>query len=158
MLRLLFVCLGNICRSPAGENVMKHLLETEGFASQFEVDSAGTANYHVGNAPDSRLVKAGRARGIEMKGRARQVNPADFEEFDWIFAMDRSNYEDLLRVRTKARNPTAKLVLFCEFCERHDEREVPDPFYGGPGDFEKVLDLLEDGCSVFLRRWAAKSL
>jgi len=151
--RVLFVCLGNICRSPAGENVMNHLLEREGLVPRFEVDSAGTAGYHIGNPPDARMTKAARARGIAMKGRARQVNPADFEEFDWIFAMDRSNLEDLQSVRQKARNPTARLVLFCEFCERHGEREVPDPYCGGPEDFEKVLDLLEDGCSVFLRKW-----
>lgn len=158
MPRLLFVCLGNICRSPAGENVMNHLLAREGLAPQFEVDSAGTAGYHIGDPPDPRMTKAARARGIEMKGRARQVKPADFEEFDWIFAMDRSNHEDLRHVRQKARNPTARLVLFCEFCERHDEREVPDPYYGGHEGFEKVLDLLEDGCSVFLRRWADGAL
>jgi protein-tyrosine phosphatase len=128
MPRLLFVCLGNICRSPAGENVMNHLLEREGLAPRFEVDSAGTAGYHIGNPPDARMTKAARERGIAMKGRARQVNPADFEEFDWIFAMDRSNHEDLQRVRQKARNPTARLVLFCEFCERHGEREVARSF------------------------------
>jgi len=155
MPRLLFVCLGNICRSPAGENVMNHLLESEGLAPQFEVDSAGTAGYHIGNPPDPRMTQAAGARGIAMRGRARQVKPADFEEFDWIFAMDRSNYEDLVAVQGRAANPTARLVLFCEFCEKHDEREVPDPYYGGTEGFEKVLDLLEDGCSSFLRRWRA---
>lgn len=153
MPRLLFVCLGNICRSPAGENVMKHLLERADLAGQFEVDSAGTAGYHVGNAPDLRMTKAARARGISMAGRARQVKAADFETFDWIFAMDRSNFEDLAAIGKRSANPTARLVLFCEFCERHGETEVPDPYYGGPEGFEKVLDLLEDGCSVFLRKW-----
>lgn len=153
MPRLLFVCLGNICRSPAGENVMNHLLAREGLASRFEVDSAGTAGYHAGNAPDLRMTRAARARGIAMKGRARQVRATDFETFDWIFAMDRSNFEDLAAIRNRSGNPTAKLVHFCEFCEQHDEREVPDPYYGGPEGFEKVLDLLEDGCSVFLRKW-----
>ena len=156
--RLLFVCLGNICRSPAGENVMNHLLAKEGLAAQFEVDSAGTAGYHIGNPPDGRMTKAARDRGIAMKGRARQVKPADFEEFDWIFAMDRSNYEDLAAVRRRCANPTAKLVLFCDFCEEHDESEVPDPYYGGPEGFEKVLDLLEDGCGVFLRKWREGTL
>ncbi len=157
-MRLLFVCLGNICRSPAGENVMNHLLEREGLASRFEVDSAGTAGYHIGNPPDARMTRAARDRGIEMKGRARQVKPADFEEFDWIFAMDRSNHEDLLAVRKRCANPTAQLALFCDFCEGHDEREVPDPYYGGPEGFEKVLDLLEDGCAAFLRQWRAGEL
>lgn len=137
---------------------MNHLLEREGLAPQFEVDSAGTAGYHIGSPPDLRMTRAARARGIAMRGNARQVKPADFAEFDWIFAMDRSNYEDLVAVRNRCEDPTARLVLFCEFCERHDEREVPDPYYGGPEGFEKVLDLLEDGCSVFLKRWSAGSL
>ncbi|MDH4410947.1 MAG: low molecular weight phosphotyrosine protein phosphatase [Verrucomicrobiales bacterium] len=158
MPRLLFVCLGNICRSPAGENVMNHLLEREGLATQFEVDSAGTASYHIGNPPDLRMTKAILARGIDMKGRARQVKPADFAEFDWIFAMDRSNYDDLAAVRSRCESPTARLVLFCEFCETHEEREVPDPYYGGPEGFEKVLDLLEDGCSAFLQKWRSGTL
>lgn len=157
-MRLLFVCLGNICRSPAGENVMNHLLEREGLAAQFEIDSAGTADYHIGNPPDGRMTKAAQQRGIPMKGRARQVKPADFEEFDWIFAMDRSNHEDLLALRQRCPNPRARLVLFCDFCGERDEREVPDPYYGGPEGFEKVLDLLEEGCSAFLGRWRAGSL
>lgn len=156
--RLLFVCLGNICRSPSGENVMRHLVEEEGVADQFEIDSAGTAGWHIGKKPDSRMTAAAKARGIEMKGRAQQAQPNHFSEFDWIFAMDDSNYEDLLEVRDRCPNPTAKLVRFCEFCEEHDEREVPDPYYGGPEGFEKVLDLLEDGCATFLRRWKEGNL
>lgn len=156
--RLLFVCLGNICRSPAGENVMKHLLEQEGLSEHFSVDSAGTADFHIGKASDNRMRLASRNRNIPTEGRARQVQPSDFTEFDWIFAMDRSNYEDLLAVRERCDDPTARLVLFCEFCEAHSETEVPDPYYGGPEGFEKVLDLLEDGCRVFLRRWKAGEL
>jgi protein-tyrosine phosphatase len=151
--RLLFVCLGNICRSPAGENVMRHLIEEAGLASRFEIDSAGTAGFHIGNAPDPRMRTAATNRGIPMTGKARQVKPSDFEEFDWIFAMDRSNYDDLLAVERRCQNPTAKLVLFCDFCETHTESEVPDPYYGGAEGFETVLDLLEDGCSAFLRKW-----
>ncbi len=151
--RLLFVCLGNICRSPSGENVMRHLIEAEGLGDRFELDSAGTAGWHIGKSPDSRMTAAARARGIEMKGRARQVGPEDFSSFDHIFAMDRSNYEDLLEVQSRCENSTAKLQLFCELCEEHDEEEVPDPYYGGPEGFEKVLDLLEDGCAAFLSHW-----
>ncbi len=158
MTRLLFVCLGNICRSPAGENVMNHLLEREDLAAQFEVDSAGTAGYHIGKAPDLRMTKAIRNRGITMCGRARQVKPSDFTAFDWIFAMDRSNYDDLAAVRKRCSDPTARLLLFCDFCEAHPETEVPDPYYGGPEGFEKVLDLLEDGCGVFLRKWKVGEL
>jgi protein-tyrosine phosphatase len=156
--RLLFVCLGNICRSPAGENVMNHLIGKEGLESQFVVDSAGTAGYHIGNPPDLRMGRAAKTRGIAMCGRARQVTPSDFSDFDWIFAMDRSNYDDLVAVRKKCDAPTAKLVLFCDFCEAHSESEVPDPYYGGPEGFDKVLDLLEDGCGVFLRKWKSGEL
>lgn len=137
---------------------MKHLIEKAGLTQRFSIDSAGTAGYHIGHVPDSRMTAAIRNRGIAMKGRARQVKPSDFAEFDWIFAMDRSNYEDLAAVRKRCDNPSAKLVLFCDFCESHEETEVPDPYYGGPEGFEKVLDLLEDGCGVFLRKWKTGEL
>mgnify|MGYP003639560130 CR=1 FL=1 len=156
--RLLFVCLGNICRSPSGENVMRHLVEQQDLSSSFDLDSAGTAGWHTGNPPDSRMTNAAQARGIKMKGQARQVQSADFETYDWIFAMDRSNFDDLLEVRDQCKKPSARLILFCELCEEHDEDEVPDPYYGGPEGFEKVLDLLEDGCSHFLDHWKNHSL
>lgn len=156
--RLLFVCLGNICRSPSGENVMRHLVAEAGLTSEFEIDSAGTAAWHTGNPPDERMTRAAESRGIAMRGRARQVTPEDFENFDWIFAMDDSNFEDLLETREACPNPTARLIRFCELCEDHEETEVPDPYYGGPEGFEKVLDLLEDGCSAFLERWKSSDL
>lgn len=151
--RLLFVCLGNICRSPSGENVMRHLVREAGLEEHFEIDSAGTAGWHIGNRPDARMTAAATARGISMTGRARQAHPTDFESFHHIFAMDRSNYEDLHEVKARCKNPTATLHLFCDWCEEHDETEVPDPYYGGPEGFEKVLDLLEDGCAAFLENW-----
>ena len=151
--RLLFVCLGNICRSPSAENVMRHLVDEAGLGERFTLDSAGTAGWHVGKRPDSRMIAAATRRGIEMKGHARQATADDFARFDHIFAMDRSNHEDLLALRDRCPDPRARLHLFCEFCEEHEESEVPDPYYGGPEGFEKVLDLLEDGCSNFLRRW-----
>ena len=138
---------------------MVHLLEREGLSAQFEVDSAGTAGYHIGNPPDPRMTKAGRNRGLAMRGRARKVLAADFEEFDWIFAMDRSNYEDLVALRARCPHPTARLVLFCEFCEGGGPPDgVPDPYYGGPEGFEVVLDLLEEGCATFLRKWKEGAL
>lgn len=157
-MRILFVCLGNICRSPTVEGVARHLAAREAPHLGLEFDSAGTAGYHIGKAPDRRMIQAARGRGLSMRGRARQVKPEDFEAFDWIFAMDRSNYEDLLRVRERCAQPTARLVSFCDFCEGHDLKEVPDPYYGGPEGFEVVLDLLEDGCASFLRRWRAGEL
>jgi len=152
-LRLLFVCLGNICRSPAGENVMRHLVEQEGHGDRIAVDSAGTAGWHAGNPPDSRMIAAARARGIPMGGRARQVRASDFSEFDYIFAMDRSNAAELRELRGICPEPKARLMMFCELCEEHEEEEVPDPYYGGEEGFDQVLDLLDDGCRAFLRRW-----
>jgi len=143
--------MGNICRSPAGENVMRHLIQADDLEHRFELDSAGTINIHTGNPPDHRMREAAQKRGIPMKGRARQVKPEDFERFDWILAMDEDNYCDLEVVESLANNPTAKLAKFCEFCEEHDEEDVPDPYYGGEEGFEIVLDLLEDGCSGLLK-------
>lgn len=145
--------MGNICRSPAGENVMRHLLENQSLEQELELDSAGTIGFHSGKGPDPRMVSAARQRGIEMSGRARQVSPQDFECFDWILAMDQDNYDDLLVVREQCDRPTAQLVKFCTFCEDHDEDDVPDPYYGGESGFERVLDLMEDGCSNFLHQF-----
>ena len=137
---------------------MRHLVKEAGLENEFEIDSAGTAGWHIGKRPDSRMTRAAENRGIPMKGSARQVEPDDFNRFDWIFAMDDSNYEDLIDVRDSCPNPTARLIRFCELCEEHEEKEVPDPYYGGPEGFEKVLDLLEDGCAAFLQRWEKKDL
>lgn len=135
---------------------MRALVEREGLADEFKIDSAGTAGWHAGNPPDARMREAASRRGIDMKGHARQVAVEDFSRFDHIFAMDRENHAELLRLRERCPNPRAELHLFCEFCEEHDEEEVPDPYYGGPEGFEKVLDLLEDGCAGFLRHCRAK--
>lgn len=144
--------MGNICRSPAGENVMRHLINERGLADRFELDSAGTIGYHTGNPPDPRMTQATENRQIPVTGRARQVKAKDFERFDWILAMDEDNYQDLLQLQSKAVAPIAKLVKFCEFCSEHDDEDVPDPYYGGPEGFEKVLDLLEDGCAGFIEQ------
>ncbi|MDF1752330.1 MAG: low molecular weight phosphotyrosine protein phosphatase [Verrucomicrobiales bacterium] len=151
--RILFVCMGNICRSPAAENVMRSLIAAEGVEDKFELDSAGTIDLHTGKSPDDRMGDALRNRGIASAGKARQVKPGDFETFDWIFAMDEDNYQDLLTVRERAGQPTAKLVKFCDFCEEFDVSDVPDPYYGGLDGFELVLDILEDGCAALLKKF-----
>lgn len=145
---ILFVCWGNICRSPAAENVMRQRLEQSDL-SQIICDSAGTLDAHAGHPPDSRMSTAGQRRGLPMTGKARGVRPEDFERFDLILAMDRANFVDLQRI---APDPQAmeKVRLFCEYCRNHDDTEVPDPYYGGPQGFEHVLDLLEDGCEGLL--------
>jgi len=140
--KVLFVCLGNICRSPTAEGVVRALAAREAPELALEVDSAGTAGYHVGEPPDARTRAAARRRGYDLeKLRARMVEPADFERFDLLLAMD----EDNLRVlRRRAPEPAqVRLRLFLEFAPGQDAREVPDPYYGGPNGFEEVLDLIE---------------
>ncbi len=145
--KVLFVCMGNICRSPAAECVFRLHLKRAGLEGRVECDSAGTIRYHQGNPPDARMSSAGRERGIEIKGRARQITAADLEAFDLILAMDYENLEDIETLAARKSNTPASIKLFCEYCNRHDDDEVPDPYYGGKGGFERVLDLLEDGCA-----------
>lgn len=146
---LLFVCLGNICRSPAAEGVMQRLVNEAGLAGRIRIDSAGTAGWHTGKRADPRMRSAAGARGTELSSLARQVREGDFSDFDLILVMDRSNLAD---IRSFAREGALmnKVRLFCEFCTEHDAEEVPDPYYGGAEGFEKVLDLLEDGCTGVL--------
>lgn len=147
---ILFVCMGNICRSPAGENVMRRLLEDAGLADAVRCDSAGTLDYHTGEPPDSRMCAAGRRRGLPMTGTARQVTRADLDAFDLILVMDNDNYAALARLATAGNRH--KIKRFCEYCSAHTETEVPDPYYGGASGFEQVLDLLEDGCAQILKQ------
>lgn len=131
---------------------MRHLLEREGLTQGWELDSAGTIGYHAGNPPDSRMVRAARRRGMEMRGAARQVVHGDFDRFDLILVMDRENQADLKSLRPRP-DQWAKVRMFCDFCENHTDEEVPDPYYGGDAGFDEVLDLLEDGCAGLLTRW-----
>ncbi len=148
--RLLFVCLGNICRSPAADGVMRDVVEKAGLASRIEIDSAGTEGWHSGKLPDQRMRQAASARGITLDHRARQFKAVDLERFDLILAMDRDN-ERNIRALDREKRHEDKIRLFCDFCSEHSEREVPDPYYGGPEGFEHVLDLIEDGCEGLLR-------
>ncbi|MEN3941911.1 low molecular weight protein-tyrosine-phosphatase [Prosthecobacter sp. SYSU 5D2] len=148
--KLLFVCLGNICRSPAAEGVMRRVITEAGLAEQVFIDSAGTAGWHTGKRADQRMMNAATARGFELTSFARQVQDADLGEYDLILVMDRSNQQDL-RAFDRESLHAAKVRLFCEFCSLHEESEVPDPYYGGPEGFDKVLDLLEDGCAGILK-------
>lgn len=143
--RLLFVCLGNICRSPAAEGVMRSLIEAKGFADRVQVRSAGTAGWHAGKLPDQRMRTAAQNRGYELCSRARQVTEDDLRDYDLVLVMDRQNLRDM-RSYDRAALYGTKVRLFCEFCTDHQESEVPDPYYGGVQGFELVLDLLEDGC------------
>ena len=147
--RILFVCLGNICRSPTAEGVFRHLVEKEGLADRVLIDSAGTGEWHVGAPPDSRACKAAANRGYDLtRLRARQVTRKDFETFDYVLAMDDENVHALQRIAP--RELKRKIRLFTEFGSKRAPG-VPDPYGGGPHGFEVVLDLVEDAAQGLLR-------
>jgi protein-tyrosine phosphatase len=155
--RILFVCLGNICRSPAAEAMFQMLVDREGLNDSIVVDSAGTYGGHAGERSDVRMRRAAAARGIEMTHRARQVKEVDFENFDRIIAMDDNNYEALFRLAPD-RDAQNKIFRFREYLRRHsDWSYIPDPYYEGHEGFELVLDLLEDGCATLLEELKAEA-
>jgi protein-tyrosine phosphatase len=142
--RLLFVCLGNICRSPLAEGVFNHLAAQAGRAHEFEVDSCGTADYHVGQAPDSRSAAVARKHGVTLHHRARQFERADFQKYDLILAMDADNRSELLSFSGLEPVHAAKVKLLREFDpEANGDLDVPDPYYGGPDGFEEVYGMVE---------------
>jgi protein-tyrosine phosphatase len=151
-LRLLFVCLGNICRSPTAEGVMRSLVRQAGLEQSIELDSAGTGSWHIGSAPDERATAAARSRGITLEGSARQVSPRDFEEFDMVIAMDRSNLRELLRMARddEQRGRVRLLREFDRAGDRGGDLDVPDPYYGSAGGFEGVLDIVQAACEGLL--------
>jgi low molecular weight protein-tyrosine phosphatase len=149
MTRVLFVCLGNICRSPTAEAVVRELARREAAAIALEVDSAGTHAYHAGSPPDERSIAAARRRGIDMSAlRARVVEAADFDRFDLVLAMDTSVYERLKRIAP--RHHAGRVRLFLDYAPQLERRDVPDPYYGGATGFEDVLDLVEEGARGLL--------
>jgi protein-tyrosine phosphatase len=144
-IRVLFVCIGNICRSPAAEGVFQQLLAERGLERAFAVDSAGTGAWHVGQPPDRRMREAAARRGIPLLSRARQLAPADLQHFDHVLTMDGENLE-AVRALARAHPSTARIAALTGHCRRSRALEVPDPYYGGSEGFEQVLDLLEDAC------------
>lgn len=167
---LLFVCLGNICRSPTAEGVMRALVRDAGLEQQIHLDSAGTGGWHVGESPDARATDAARRRGIALEGAAREVRPRDFEEFDLILAMDRSNLRSLRRLAPDEQ-ARRKVRLLREWDRaangdldvpggragfRSDgDLDVPDPYYGGSDGFDRVLDLVQTSCAALLEELRA---
>lgn len=148
--KVLFVCMGNICRSPTAEAVFKHYVEKAQLSQRVLSDSAGTHDYHIGDPPDKRAREAAQRRGYDMSLlRARQVSDRDFSEFDYVLAMDEHNYH-LLKTGCPPQYEH-KLLLFMNFSESCGRRNVPDPYYGGPQGFEQVLDMVEDAAQGLLR-------
>ena len=147
-MKVLFVCLGNICRSPTAEGVFRHYVKQAGLDNEITIDSAGTSDWHVGKAPDPRTIKAAARRGYDLSAlRGRQAMAEDFHEFDLILAMDESNLANLRAIQPA--NGKAELALYLPRLGQ-DAREVPDPYYGGADGFELVLDMLEQASEVLL--------
>ena len=152
-MRILFVCLGNICRSPTAEGVMRSLVAEAGLAGEIEIDSAGTGDWHVGHPPDARASAAARAGGIELAGAARQVEPGDFERYDLIVAMDRMNRADL-EALAPDRAARDRIRLLREYAD--GALDVPDPYYGGDDGFAEVLEIVDRSCRALLDEVAAE--
>ena len=149
---VLFVCLGNICRSPAAEAIFIKMINDKSVRDKFIVDSAGTGSWHVGKEADSRMILAASKREINIKSKARQVKSDDFKKFNYILTMDNSNYINVLKIKNSESSlDIAKVIKLQEFAEKFSEDEVPDPYFGGDSGFNYVLDILEDSVGGFLQ-------
>jgi low molecular weight protein-tyrosine phosphatase len=148
---ILFVCLGNICRSPLAEGVFRHLVAERNLADRFEIDSAGTGGWHVGSPPDERSLRVASAHGVSLNGEARQVQPEDFRRFDMIVAMDSENLRDLGELAARSGG-AARLHLLRDFDPQPDGPDVPDPYYGGPSVFEDTYVMIHRSCERLLQR------
>lgn len=150
MVNVLFVCLGNICRSPTAHGIFQHLVDEAGLNDKIHIDSAGTGDWHIGRGPDDRSAAAALERGYDLSTLvARQVSPQDFEKFHYVLAMDRQNLKDLEAM--KPTNYSGRLGLFLEFGAAGNPAEVPDPYYGGAEGFQTVLDMVEDASRGLLQ-------
>ena len=148
---VLFVCLGNICRSPAADAIFINLLEKKGLSDGFIVDSAGTGSWHIGKKADSRMRIAAERRDINILSRSRQISSQDFDEFNYILAMDDSNYINIQNFKNRtSSNDLASIKKIQDFRSVFNEQEVPDPYFGGDDGFDYVLDILEDSVNGFL--------
>ncbi len=149
--RVLFVCLGNICRSPAAEGIMQKLVEKNGLGDFIEVDSAGTSGWHEGELPDERMREHGEKRDYSFDSRARKFRSSDFKEFDYIIVMDKNNYNNV-KTMADGKEQIGKIRMMTDYSMQYSHHDyVPDPYYGGASGFELVLDLLEDGCEGLLQ-------
>lgn len=157
MVKILFVCMGNICRSPTAHGVFRSLVAREGLAQQVHIDSAGTHAYHVGNSPDRRAQETAARRGIDLSDlQARHVEPEDFDAFDYVVAMDQDNYMSLSEICPDEH--VNKIHMFMDFAPQMRTREVPDPYYGGGAGFERVFDLVEAAAEGLLEEIRQRQL
>lgn len=154
MTRVLFVCLGNICRSPLAEAVFRHQVRERGVEDRFEIDSAGTSNYHIGDPPDRRSTATAKQHGITVAGSARQIRIEDLRTFDYIIVMDAQNLADVERLKA-AGGGTAKVHRLREWDPQTGSRDVPDPYYGGADGFEEVQAIVERSSAAFLEHLIA---
>ena len=150
MIHVLFVCLGNICRSPLAEGVFKHLVFEDGLEDKIFVESAGTSGWHVGDRPDPRSIEVARENGIDLDSYGRKAISDDFAEFDYIIAMDRNNFADMRSLDGSSKKDAAKLYLMRDFDEIGKGQDVPDPYYGGDDGFSYVFELLDRSCRNLL--------
>lgn len=151
MKKILFVCLGNICRSPAAEGIMNKILIDKNLTDEYQCDSAGTTGYHAGERADARMIAHAKKRNYDLTSRSRQFDPAcDFAKFDYIITMDEHNYQNVYN-STQDKKYRSKIHSMVSFCSRHKVNKVPDPYYGGEKGFEQVLDILEDACHGLLK-------
>ncbi len=151
---VLFVCLGNICRSPLAEGVFQHLVIEAGLGQRFEVDSAGTGAWHVGERPDARAEMVAKQHGVELQSRARQITEDDLRHFDYVIVMDRENLRNIERMAS-ASGSEAQIRLLRDFDSEAEGEEVPDPYYGGASGFENVYEMVHRSCQVLLQRLQA---
>ena len=150
MIKVLFVCLGNICRSPLAEGVLKYKVNEENLESEILVESAGTSGWHIGESPDPRSIEIAEQNGIHLDSYGRKAVSEDFAEFDYIVAMDRNNYADLKKLPGSSKEGAAKLVLMRDFDDMGQGQDVPDPYYGGDDGFRHVYELLDRSCQNLL--------
>ncbi len=149
MISVLFVCMGNICRSPTAEGIFQKYVSDAGLSDQIKIDSAGTTGYHAGEPADSRMKRAASQRGYELLSRSRQIKVSDLRDFDYIIVMDSDN-EHYVRQLDRSEEYQERIKLMTDYCSEFDYNHVPDPYYGGEDGFKLVMDLLEDACEGFL--------
>lgn len=150
-IKVLFVCMGNICRSPSGEAVMNKYITNAGLSSKIICDSAGTLAYHAGEPADSRMQSHANKRNYRLTSISRKITPSDFSEFDYLIGMDEDNMHDM-KAMTKDEKQLSKIHQMVDYCAKDNPGYVPDPYYGGSAGFEQVLDLLEDACNGLLQQ------